>query len=111
MSKDSRRRRRIGELADEIEREMQRVHAWDPNPPSEESILAGGAFGLQAGPFEHWVQVVLVARLREVAAGTLELPGSSMVGTQATREWNGQPDLDVLTRLLIEVDEVTEGRA
>jgi len=110
MTEDA-RRARLGEVADDIEAEMRRVRAWDPEPPTEEYVLSGGAFGLQSGAFEHWVQVVLVARLRAVAAGTLDLPGSSMVGTQAIREWDGHPERDELTRLLIEVDEVTEGRA
>ena len=46
-----RKRIRLGEIADEIEAELKRVRQWSPDPPSEEEVVAGGAFGMNAVPF------------------------------------------------------------
>ena len=96
---------RAGELADEIEAELKRLRMWMPNPPAEENVLAGGAFGMGTVPFVTWLQVVLVARLRAVAAGEMALPGSSSIGTMAVREFDGDDGkTDDLMRLIHEVD-------
>lgn len=98
-------RRRAGELADELEAELKRIRMWRPDPPSEETVLAGGAFGMQSVPFVTWLQVVLVPRLRQVAAGEMELPGSSSIGTFAVRELDGAgADTDGLLDLIFEID-------
>ena len=100
-----RTRIRLGEIADEIEAELKRVHQWTPDPPSEEQVVAGGAFGRDAVPFVTWLQVVFVPRLREVATGRMEMPGSSSVGTMAMREFDGAgQDLDRLSSLISEAD-------
>jgi uncharacterized protein YqcC (DUF446 family) len=70
---------------------MHRLGVWAQSPPSGERVVEGGAFGHGTVPFEYWVQVVLLARLRQVAAGDgaaeeIAVPPSSSVGVQATRE-------------------------
>jgi uncharacterized protein YqcC (DUF446 family) len=95
----------IGELAVGIRAELERVGAWSPDPPAEDVVLAGGAFGTGSVPFESWLQVVLVPRLLAVAAGEMEAPGSSDVGAHAVREWDGATDRDALIQLLVEVDD------
>jgi len=108
---DEDRRARLGELADEIEAEMRRLGVWSESPPSEERVLEGGAFGHGTVPFEYWIQVVLLTRLREVAAGEIPIPGSSSVGVQAAREWDTAGyDTLRLSELVTEVDAVAEGR-
>jgi uncharacterized protein YqcC (DUF446 family) len=97
-------RQRAGELADAIEAALRRAGGWFDPAPSEADVLAGGAFGMRSVPFEAWIQVVLVTRLRQVARGEMELPGSSSVGGHAVREWDGAPDRDELIDLLLEVD-------
>ena len=107
------KRDRLRAIADEIESEMRRAGIWLADPPPEETVLAGGAFGLGTGAFDTWVQVVFVKRLRDAAAGAFPLPNKSSVGTQATREWNtvGPTDYNRLLELLLEVDDLIEGRA
>lgn len=78
MKNEEQKRRQIGKLADEIETEMRLV-AWDPDPPTEEKVLAGGAFGLGTVAFDTWLQVVFLKRLREVAAGEMAMPTESSV--------------------------------
>lgn len=96
---------RAGELADEIEAELKRLRMWMPNPPSEDHVLAGGAFGMNTVPFVTWLQVVLVARLRAVAAGEMEMPAASEIGTMAVREFDaGYENTGDLMRLIHEVD-------
>jgi uncharacterized protein YqcC (DUF446 family) len=101
------RRRRLGEIANEIEAELERLGWWMADPPSEEEVVAGGAFGMNAVAFPTWLQVVFVRRLRQAAAGELDIPSSSSVSTFATREFDGYPeDVDRLMDLLFEVDRI-----
>ena len=55
---------------------------------------------------------MLVKRLREVAAGEMELPRSSSVGTMAMREFDtaGQ-DMDRLSTLINEADALVNSHA
>jgi uncharacterized protein YqcC (DUF446 family) len=106
---DPRTKARLGELADEIEAELKRIGMWISHPPSEETVLAGGAFGLKTVHFDAWLQVVFVPRLRQVAAGEFPMPGSSSVGTQAVREYDGDTiDRGPLMELIGEVDRIVE---
>ena len=96
----------LGRIADEIEAEMRRLRLWSDDPPSEERALEGGAFGQGTIAFEQWIQAVLVPRLRAVAAGEIDPPSSSMVGTQAIREWDGIVEREELASLLSKLDGV-----
>ena len=104
------RRERLRVFADEIEAEMKNLGMWRDDPPSEEEVLRGGAFGMGTVPFDTWLQVVFVQRLRQAADGTFPIPPSSDVGTQATREWDGAGDRDRLLGLLLDVDDLIGGR-
>ncbi|HEX2294779.1 MAG TPA: YqcC family protein, partial [Actinomycetota bacterium] len=90
--KADRRRARLGEIADEIEAELKRLGWWTADPPSEEAVVAGGAFGMNAVAFPTWLQVVFVERLRQAASGEFPIPSSSSVSTMATREFDGYPE-------------------
>lgn len=101
------KQRRLGEIAGEIEAEMRRLGWWADDPPAEETVLAGGAFGMNSVAFPTWLQVVFVTRLRQAAAGELEIPSSSSVATFAAREFDGYPeDVDRLLGLLLDVDDL-----
>jgi uncharacterized protein YqcC (DUF446 family) len=103
--KQSRKRRRLGEIADGIEAELKRIGWWMDDPPSEDTVLAGGAFGMGTVAFPTWLQVVFVKRLRQAAAGKFEIPSSSSVSTFAHREFDGYTeDIEGLMDLLYEVD-------
>ncbi|MFN2588741.1 MAG: YqcC family protein [Actinomycetota bacterium] len=102
-------RRRAAELADSIEAELKRLNMWMTDPPSEEHVLAGGAFGQGTVAFVTWLQVVFVRRLREVAAGEMEMPASSSVGAMAVREFDGEvQDMEPLMGLIHEVDRLAK---
>jgi uncharacterized protein YqcC (DUF446 family) len=104
-SKKDAKRRRLGEIADELEAELKKIGWWIPDPPSEEEVVAGGAFGMNAVAFPTWLQVVFVKRLRQAAAGEFDIPRSSSVSTFATREFDGyREDVEHLMDLLYEVD-------
>ena len=102
---------RYGQLADAIEAELRASGAWNPSPAPFERIVSGGAFGAGAVPFEEWVQVVLLARLRAVAAGELGAPRRSEVGVYAHRALDGVPGRERLLDLMRAVDDLAaEGR-
>jgi uncharacterized protein YqcC (DUF446 family) len=92
---------------------MKRLGLWLDDAPAEDEVLKGGAFGMGTVPFDTWVQVVFVTRLRQVADGVFPVPANSSVGTQALREWDsaGPPDRDRLLGLILDVDDLIEGRA
>ena len=99
------KRRRLGEIADGIEAELKRIGWWMPAPPSEQTVLEGGAFGMNTVAFPTWLQVVFVKRLRQAAAGEFGIPRSSSVSTIAAREFDGErKDIERLMDLLYEVD-------
>lgn len=95
---------RYGRIAERIEAELRRSGAWTDAPPSEEDVVAEGAFGGGTVPFEQWVQVVLLRRLRQVAAGEIGAPRGSQVGVYAWRELGHDPHRERLVELLQEVD-------
>jgi uncharacterized protein YqcC (DUF446 family) len=104
---DAEKRQQLGSLADEIEAELRAV-AWNLAPPSEEEVIAGGAFGAGTVAFETWLQVVFIRRLRQVAEGHMEIPESSSVAVKAVREWDGVDRRDRLIDLITEVDRIVE---
>jgi uncharacterized protein YqcC (DUF446 family) len=94
-------------LADSLTAELKRLGWWpdglgDDEPPAEVS----GPFGQPDMPFVHWVARVLVPRLRQVARGESDPPGSSMVAAQAVRELDGVTEAADLIALLQQVDDV-----
>lgn len=101
---------RYAQLADAIEAELRRIRVWNKSPAPFERIAAGGAFGGGSVPFPEWVQVVLLARLREVASGSMAAPARSQVGVYALRELSGLPEYEPLIDLLVAVDRLAEQR-
>jgi uncharacterized protein YqcC (DUF446 family) len=95
-----------GELADRLEAELRRVGTWRDEPPPEEEVLAGGAFGMGTVPFETWIQVVLIERLRQVERGEMTLPAGSSLAAHAVRELDGVHDREGLFDLLRAVDDL-----
>ena len=100
-----------GELAEAITAELHRLGWWPEGVPDDApAIEVSGPFGQPDLPFAHWLALVLVPRLREVAAGTADPPGQSMVATQAIREFDGLTEATDLISLLVDLDATAEGR-
>ena len=101
----------FGALATAIADELHRLDWW-PDGVAEDApaIDVSGPFGQPDLPFAHWLALVLVPRLREVARGQADPPGQSMVGAQAVREFDGVPEADAIVRLLSDLDALVEGR-
>jgi uncharacterized protein YqcC (DUF446 family) len=75
-------------LADRLQAELRALGVWENDPTRIPAPR--GAFGCENVPFEHWLQVVLLERLREVARGNAELPARSMLVAKAVREFDGE---------------------
>jgi uncharacterized protein YqcC (DUF446 family) len=95
-------RAEIEAVADEVERTMRALGVWsDPPPPL---VPFQAPFGMDVMPFEHWIQLVLVPRMREIAATGASLPASSHLAAHAVREFDGRYDMAPLIDVLRRVD-------
>jgi uncharacterized protein YqcC (DUF446 family) len=96
-------------LADRLQAELRALGAWENDPTRIPPPR--GAFGSENVPFEHWLQVVLLERLREVARGKAELPARSMLVAKAVREFDGErARYDGLLEILQAIDDAVECR-
>lgn len=95
-------RAQIEAAAFEVERTMRRLGVWTEPPPPLPPFQA--PFGMDAMPFEHWIQLVLVPRLREIASSGAPLPPSSNLAGHAVREFDGRDDMHPLVEALRGVD-------
>jgi len=93
---------------DQIEAELKRLGRWWDQPPPPEAFEDMGAFGSKTMAFEQWLEFVLIPRVREIIAARGAFPSSSQVSVYATREWDGDPDVDRLLTLLREFDALFE---
>ncbi len=89
---------------DEIEAEMRRIGWWDVPEPPPEAFESRRAFLSDTMAFATWLRFVLLPRARSIVEARGELPPSSMVGTQAIREFDGDDRADRLTHLLAQFD-------
>lgn len=97
----------ISGIADRLEAELRRLGAWSDAPLPPEKMQFSRAFGGDTMAFEQWIQFVLVARLREIAATGSPLPPSSQLRAYAVREFDGREDeMAALIDLLGAVDDL-----
>ncbi len=98
---------RVAAVADDLERTMRRIGAWsEPAPPL---LPFSQPFAMDAMPFEHWLQLVLAPRLREIASTGAALPPSSNLAGHAVREFDGRDDMEPLVDVLRRVDALSAG--
>ncbi len=95
---------RLDELAAALERTMRADGAWtDPPPPLQPFRLP---FAMDSMPFEHWLQLVLVPRMREIAATGAPLPMRNELAAHAARELDGRDDLHGVVDVLRAIDDL-----
>ncbi len=95
---------RLAELADDLERTMRALGAWsEPAPPL---VPFTRPFAMDTMPFAHWLQLVLVPRLRAIAANSEPLPMRSNLAPHAVREYDGDEErMAPLFEVLRAIDE------
>jgi len=89
--------------AELIEAEMRRIGYWQNQPLRPEQMQFKQAFAMDTMAFTQWLQFIFLPRVREAAASN-QFPSGSSVGTQAVREFDGDPNAGNLTTLLAEFD-------
>lgn len=94
-----------GRYADQIEAEMRRIGFWQSAPLRSEQMAFKQAFAMDTMTFVQWLQFIFLPRVHE-AVKSNSFPRSSSVGTQAVREFDGDPDADQLITLLSEFDDL-----
>ena len=92
----------------DIEAEMKRIGYWHGEPLPSEMYHFTQAFALDTMPFVYWLEFVFIPRVRSIIAEQGQFPSSSMVGTQAIREFDGDHDASGLVRMLCEFDDLFE---
>jgi uncharacterized protein YqcC (DUF446 family) len=93
--------------ADAIEAEMRRIGFWQSEGLRPEQLAFTQAFAMDTMTFAQWLQFIFLPRVREAIASN-RFPTSSSVGTQAIREFDGDPDAGHLATLLAEFDGLFE---
>lgn len=101
----SRLQQEVPRYADLIEAEMRRIGYWQNQPLGPEQLQFHQAFAMDTMAFTQWLQFIFLPRVREAAASN-QFPSSSSVGTQAVREFDGDPNAGDLVTLLAEFDEL-----
>ena len=89
-----------------IEAEMRQVGLWQEQPLAPEKYRFQEAFGMDTMAFSQWLQFVFLPRVRNIVDAQGAFPPTSMVGAQACREFDGQPEASTLVRLLSEFDDL-----
>ena len=97
------RAEKIAATVDKIEAEMKRIRYWELVPLKPEQMDFTQAFAMDTMSFAQWLQFVFLPRVREAITAN-DFPSSSSVGTQAVREFDGDPNADELVTLLSEFD-------
>ena len=93
---------------DAIEAEFKRLGWWSAEPLAAEAFENMGPFGQNTMSYSQWLQFVFVPRVRD-AIRSLDFPGSSQVGIQAIREFDGLDEAGRLIELLCEFDSLFQG--
>ncbi len=91
----------------EIEAEMHRMGMWQDQPLTPEQLDFKEPFGIDKLAFEQWLQLIFIARVKEIIAARGEFPSGSQVADQAFREWvtwGSRNDVEPLIQLLREFD-------
>jgi|SRR5579859_1951182 len=89
--------------ADAIEAEMRKIGFWQSAALRPEQLAFTQAFAMDTMTFAQWLQFIFLTRVREAVASN-RFPGSSSVGAQAVREFDGDPQAGRLVTLLAEFD-------
>lgn len=89
------------ELLVSIEAELRRLGVLQG--PIEAPVEVRSAFGMNEMPFEQWLARVFLPRALE-ASSSGAWPAQSQVAVMAARNFDGQPEMGSLVRLLAEFD-------
>ena len=100
---------RISAAIVEIEAEMKRIGYWRAEPLPEEAYNFRQAFAMDTMAFSQWLQFVFIPRVHQIIEQRGEFPSQSMVGAQACREFDGDPNTPHLVSLLSEFEDLFNG--
>ena len=96
-------------IIDEIELEMKQIGYWRTEALPEKDYQFDQAFAMDTMTFTQWLQFILIPRVHKILDENGVLPTSSMVATQALREFDGDERASKLVDLLIEFDQLFSG--
>lgn len=88
----------------DIEAEMKRLGYWREEPLPPEMYNFTQAFAMDTMPFSYWLEFIFIPRVRTIISERGQFPSSSMVGTQAIREFDRVDEAADLVTILCEFD-------
>jgi uncharacterized protein YqcC (DUF446 family) len=94
--------------ADRIEAELRSLGRWQDTPPPASAFESRRAFFGDTMAFTQWLQFVLLARIRQVAAEKGSFPAHSQVAAYAVREFDTDYEAQSLVPILSEFDKFIE---
>jgi uncharacterized protein YqcC (DUF446 family) len=94
----------VGAKLAEIEAEMRRIGFWRNQPLDLDPASLRQAFGGPQLPFGLWLQFVFLPNAGKVVRERGKFPASSMVGTRAIHEFDGNDEAANLVTMLCEFD-------
>ena len=93
----------VARYLEQIEAEMRQIGMWQGEALRPEQMEFTEAFAMDTMAFSQWLQFIFLPRVREAVAAN-HFPGSSSVGAQAVREFDGVTEASGLITLLSEFD-------
>jgi len=96
----------VKRIIGKIELEMKRIGCWRTESPPEKAYQFHKAFAMDTMTFTQWLQFIFIPRVHQILDENGVFPTSSMVGTQALREFDGDERASKLVHLLIEFDQL-----
>jgi uncharacterized protein YqcC (DUF446 family) len=95
---------RVAASIAEIENEMKAIGYWSGDPLPPEAYDFRQAFAMDTMTFSQWLQFIFIQRVHQILDQHGEFPVQSMVGAQAVREFDGDPQASNLVSLLAGFD-------
>lgn len=90
----------VARQIDQVEVELKRIGYWRDEPLPPEMYQFTQAFAMDTMPFAYWLQFIFIPRVRSLVESGGQFPPTSMVATQAIREFDGLPETDHLVSTL-----------
>ncbi|MBL3558114.1 MULTISPECIES: YqcC family protein [Marinobacter] len=112
MARQSDHTARVADSLLQIEIELRRIGAWEPDPPPEEALQSTKPFAVDTLEFTQWLQFVFIYRMKVMIESGHALPEVSGMAPMAEEHFRGRSEPGQgLIRELAEMDRLLSGQS